>query len=237
MATIFSFSLFSPGQSLISLLILSWAEMIRSILAQGGKAEAALVKNFKMIREMQSNEGITLLDKDDTFFSTGYTFAGVYDALQAFAEQIAGATGIPLVRLLGQSPKGFSTGESDLRCYYDTITTLQNDDLRPPLETLFAILSRHLWNEPLPSGFGFDFESLMQPTEADKAQIATADAQASAALVSNGIITAAQALANLRECSRLTGRFANITEEDIEAVQALETAPEVSETGSVNGQS
>lgn len=199
---------------------------LRSILAQGGKAEAALVKNFEMIRQMQSNEGITLLDKDDSFFSTGYTFAGVYDALQAFAEQIAGATGIPLVRLLGQSPKGFSTGESDLRIYYDTISTLQNDDLRPPLETLFSILSRHLWNEALPPGFGFDFDNLLQPTEMDKANIATQDAQASAALTSGGIISPALALANLRECSRLTGRFANITEEDIEQAKEIETAPD-----------
>lgn len=202
---------------------------LRSILAQGGKLETALIKNFEMIRQMQSNEGITLLDKDDTFFTTGYTFAGMYDALQAFAEQIAGATGIPLVRLLGQSPKGFSTGESDLRCYYDTIATLQNDDLRPALEVLFSVLCRHLWGEALPEGFSFDFESLMQPTENDRAQIATADAQASAALVAGGIISPAQALANLRDCSRLTGRFAGITDEDIAEANAIGQAPQIPE--------
>lgn len=206
-------------------------EGLRSILAQGGKAETALIKNFEMIRQVQSNEGITLLDKNDTFFTTGYTFAGMYDALQAFAEQIAGATGIPLVRLLGQSPKGFSTGESDLRCYYDTIATLQNDDLRPALEVLFSVLCRHLWGEALPEGFGFDFESLMQPTESDRAQIATADAQASAALVSGGIISTAQALANLRDCSRLTGRFAGITDEDIAEANAMSQAPQIPEIG------
>lgn len=206
-------------------------EKLREILAMGGKAEAALIKNFEMIRQMQSNEGITLLDKNDTFFTTGYTFAGMYDALQAFAEQIAGATGIPLVRLLGQSPKGFSTGESDLRCYYDTIATLQNDDLRPALEVLFSVLCRHLWGEALPEGFSFDFESLLQPTENDRAQIATADAQASAALVAGGIISPAQALANLRDCSRLTGRFAGITDEDIAEANAIGQAPQIPELG------
>ena len=207
---------------------------LRQILAIGGKAENALVKQFEMIRQMQSNEGITLLDKDDTFTTAGYTFAGMYDALQAFAEQIAGATGIPLVRLLGQSPKGFSTGESDLRCYYDTIATLQDDDLRPALEVIFAVLSRHLWGDALPDGFGFDFESLMQPTEMDRSQIATADAQACAALVSNGVISTAQALAALRDSARVTGRFTSITEEDIEAAEAMAQAPPMPEEAPEN---
>lgn len=206
-------------------------EGLRAILATGGRAETALVKQFEMIRQMQSNEGITLLDKNDTFYTTGYTFAGMYDALQAFAEQIAGATGIPLVRLLGQSPKGFSSGESDLRTYYDTISTLQDDDLRPALDVVFAVLARHLWGEALPDGFTFTFDSLMQPSEMDKAQIATADAQAVAALTQGGIITPPQALAVLRDSSRLTGRFASITDADIEAAEKAETAPALPEIG------
>lgn len=202
---------------------------LRQILAAGGRAEQALVKQFEMIRQMQSNEGITLLDKEDSFTASGYTFAGIYDAMQAFAEQIAGATGIPLVRLLGQSPKGFSTGESDLRIYYDTIATLQDDDLRPAYNVLFAVLSRHLWGEALPEGFSFAFESLMQPTELERAQIATADAQTVSALTQGGIITAAQALAGLRDTSRITGRFANITDADIAAVEAAAAVPALPE--------
>ncbi len=205
-------------------------ENLRAILAAGGKAETALLRQFEMIRQMQSNEGITLLDKNDTFMTSGYTFAGMYDALQAFAEQISGATGIPLVRLLGQSPKGFSTGESDLRTYYDTIATLQDDDLRPALDMVFAVLSRHLWGADLPEGFSFEFENLMQPLETDKAQIATADAQSVAALTQAGIITPAQGLAALRDSSRLTGRFANVTDADIEALEKAEAAPDVFRT-------
>ena len=198
---------------------------LRSILAAGGKAEQALIRQFEMVRQMQSNEGITLMDKNDTFTTAGYSFAGVYDAMQAFAEQIAGATGIPLVRLLGQSPKGFSTGESDLRTYYDTIATLQDDDLRPALNVIFAVLSRHLWGESLPDGFSFEFESLMQPSELEKSQIATSDAQAVAALVQGGIITPSQGLAALRDSARITGRFAGISDADIDRAEKSEQAP------------
>jgi phage-related protein (TIGR01555 family) len=204
-------------------------EGYRQILANGGKAEEALHKMFAFIRRYQSNEGITLLDKNDTFQTTGWTFAGVYDAIQAFCEQIAGATGIPLVRLLGQSPKGFSSGESDLRIYYDTILTQLDDDKRSVDMLLFSVLSRHLWGRPLPEDFGFEYQSLFVPTESEKSQIATADAQAVAGLVNAGVIDTAQALAELRDAGRMTGRFTSITEEDIEAARREALAPPLPE--------
>lgn len=215
-------------------------EGLREILAAGGQAEKALTKMFTMIRQMQTNEGITLLDAKDTFTTHNWTFAGVYDALQAFAEQISGASGIPLVRLLGQSPKGFSTGESDLRTYYDTIATAQDDDLRPALEKLLPVMAMSLWGNPLPEGTQFEFESLWQPTETDKSTIATQDAQAVAGLYSAGLITEEQSLAELRDAGRVTGRFTGIRDEDIKAAEQIgalaptlvsESAPSTSSEG------
>lgn len=204
-------------------------ERLRDILAAGGKMEQALLKMFTMIRQLQSNEGITLLDKNDTFSTHGWTFAGIYEGLQAFAEQISGGTGIPLVRLLGQSSKGFSTGESDLRMYYDTILTQNEDDLRPAYNILYPVLARHLWGRALPEGFTFEFRSLYSPTELEKSQIATADAQSAAGLQSADIISKAQALAELRDAGRVTGRFAGITDAEIEAAKKEEAAPAMSE--------
>jgi len=206
-------------------------DRLREILAAGGAAEKALLKMFAMIRHMPTNEGVTLIDKNDQFQTYNWTFAGVYDAIQAFAEQIAGATGIPLVRLLGQSPKGFSTGEADLRNYYDTIATQQDDDLRPAFERLLPILARSLWGRPLPDGWNFEFRSLWQPSETDKGTIATQDTQNVAGAVGAGLVTEAQALSELRDRSRLTGRWATITDEDIARAKSAETAPPPPELG------
>jgi phage-related protein (TIGR01555 family) len=202
---------------------------LRKILAEGGAAEAGLVKMMTFVRQMQSNEGITLLDTDDEFQAHNWTFAGVYDALQAFAEQIAGATGIPLVRLLGQSPKGFSSGESDLQMYYETIATAQDDDLSGPTATLLEVLSRSHLGCPLPDGFNFEFNSLEKVSDLEKSQIATADAQSVAALYQSGVIDHAQALANLRDTSRMTGRYASIKDTDIQAAAAASEAPPIPE--------
>lgn len=204
---------------------------LRNVLSAGGQAEKALYKMFDMVRYMQTNEGLSVFDAEDTFATHSWTFAGVYDALQAFAEQIAGASGIPLVRLLGQSPKGFSTGESDLRTYYDTIATAQDDDLRPAYETLLPICALSLWGRDLPSATQFTFNSLWQPTEVDKSTIATNDAQGVAGLFAAGIVDGAEAKAELRNSGRLTGRWDQITDESIQAAEAAEApAPALAET-------
>jgi phage-related protein (TIGR01555 family) len=209
-------------------------DRLREVLAAGGAPEAALHKMFMMIRQMQTSEGLTILDKNDTFNTHSWSFAGVYDALQAFSEQIAGATGIPLVRLLGQSPKGFSTGESDLRTYYDTIATQQDDDLRPAYELLLPVLAMSLWGKPLPEGWNLEFRSLWQPSETDKSTIATADAQSVAGLHAAGLISESQALNELRDAGRVTGRWSGITDKDIDAAKAREIAPEPPEPPSVD---
>ena len=199
---------------------------LRDVLAQGGAAEDALIKMFGYIRQLQSNEGITLLDSQDEFQTHQYTFAGLDKVLLSFGEQISGATGIPLVRLFGQSPAGLSsTGESDLRTYYDMIASSQEEELRPGLERAYDAASMSMYGRPMPDGWSLGWRSLWQPTEKERAEIATLDAQNVAGLHAAGIISQAQALKELRQSSAITGRFTNITDEDIEAAERVNVPP------------
>ncbi len=103
---------------------------LREIIAAGGKAMAGLVKQIDMIRQFQSNEGLTLMDAEDEFEAHQFTFAGLPDVMLQFGQQIAGAIETPLVRLFGMSPAGLnSTGESDLAIYDDTVKRKQ--EVRP----------------------------------------------------------------------------------------------------------
>ncbi|MCV5525844.1 DUF1073 domain-containing protein, partial [Escherichia coli] len=72
-------------------------EKLREIIALGGPAYEALLKNIDLIRKFQSNEGMTLMDSRDKFETHQYSFSGLDDILSQFAEQISGAVGIPLV--------------------------------------------------------------------------------------------------------------------------------------------
>lgn len=191
-------------------------EGLRSILSAGGAAEEALLKNMNMIREFQVNEGLTLLDGKDEFGSTNYTFSGLPDTLLQFAQQLAGGFGIPLVRFFGQSPAGLnSTGEGDLRMYYDNINSLQNARLRPCCSTLLKILWRSKIGKDAPKDLKFNFTPLWQTSNLDKASMAKTNTETIALAHDNGLISAGTAVKELRASSADTGIFSSITDEDV----------------------
>lgn len=189
---------------------------LRELIAMGGPALDALMKNMDMIRLFQSNEGLTLMDGEDEFDTHQYSFAGLDDIISKFAEQISGAVGIPLVRLFGQSPKGFSTGDADLANYYDTISTQQERRLRQPLRKLFDVMYRSELGSALPDDFTFEFNPLWQMSDVDRSTVATNTVNAIVAAVDAGLMTVKAGMTDLRENADVTGVGASITDEDIE---------------------
>ena len=146
---------------------------LREILAAGGTAQQALLEQFEMMKALQTNEGLTLLDKDDTFATTAYTFSGLSDMLIQFSQQLSGSSEIPLVRLFGQSPAGLnSSGESDIRAYYDSINAKQESHLRNPIEMIIRVMWRSCFGKPAPTDMSFVFTPLWQMSAMDKATIA-----------------------------------------------------------------
>lgn len=191
-------------------------EGLREIIAAGGKAQQGLEAQFEMMRTFQTNEGLTLIDKNDTFASTAYSFAGLSDVMLQFGQQLAGASQIPLVRLFGQSPAGLSsTGESDLRTYYDNINSQQEAKLRGAWDLLLSVLWPSTFGKPAPKDLTFTFIPLWQMSTLDKATIAKTNTETILGAVDGGLINRATAMKELRESSGDSGLFTNITDEDI----------------------
>ncbi len=192
-------------------------EDLRGIIAAGGPAMAGVTAMLANLRLTQANEGITLLDKNDDFETQQYAFSGLDGMLLQFGQQISGALQIPLVRLFGQSPAGLnSTGESDLRTYYDGIAEKQESKLRHPLNLTLDILSRSVFGSPLPEGFKFRFRPLWLVKAVEKSQIASQTADTVTKAFESGLISQAVALKELRNSSRTTGIFGGVTQEDID---------------------
>ncbi len=191
-------------------------EKLRELIALGGPAYEALLKNIDLIRQFQSNEGMTLMDSRDKFETHQYSFSGLDDILSQFAEQISGAVGIPLVRLFGQSPKGFSTGDADLANYYDRISSLQERRLRLPVRRILDIMHRSELGKPLPDDFTFEFNPLWQMSDVDRSTVALNTTNAISTALGDGLMTLKAAMTDLRENSDVTGIGASITDEDIE---------------------
>lgn len=191
---------------------------LRMIAAQGGDALNGLVAQLEIMRRFQGTEGITLLDMEDEFAVNQRTsFAGLDDILIRFGEQIAGAVQTPLVRLFGQSPAGLnSSGESDLRTYYDGIKKRQEREMDKSVTNLYKAIALSEGVRPS-DGFGIEFRSLWELKDEEKAKIASDVVAAVTTAEEGGIISQATALKELRQSSRITGIFTNITDEDINA--------------------
>ncbi len=199
---------------------------LRSLIAGGGQLYEALVKQINLIRQWQSNEGLTLMDAEDTYESHQYNFSGLDNILLQFGQQISGATGIPLVRLFGQSPAGLNaTGESDLANYYDNINQQQEGRLRTPLQILYAVLHMSVLGKPLPDSFSFKFASLWQLDDEKKANVAKGVAEAVIAVEEAGLIKRSTALKELRQSSEVTGVFSHITDEEIKEADDEDPPP------------
>lgn len=199
-------------------------EGFREALSIGGSTEESVIKQFDWIRRMQTSEGITILDAQDKFEQVTPSFQGIAELIDQFATQISGATNIPIVRLFGQSPAGFSTGETDLRNYYDDVNKLQENVLRPQLNKLFEVISRSVLGDRLPEDFEFEFNPLWTLSDNEKSEIGGRDLTTISGGVTAGIIDKPLALKELLQLSRVTGRFTNITDEDIE--KAKQEPPE-----------
>lgn len=196
---------------------------LRSLLAMGkdNPAFKGLMSHMDMIRQYQSNEGMTIMDAEDKFEAHTYSYAGLSDVLAQFGQQVSGAFGIPLVRLFGQSPAGFSTGDTDLANYYDNVSTQQERKLRRPIRRLYEVLHMSMFSEPLPDDFSFEFNELWQTPDSERADTAVKVVDATVKAVEAGLMTDKAGAMHLQETARITGIGATISDEDIDNASDL----------------
>lgn len=203
-------------------------EGYRQIIAAGGKAKEGLIAQLEAMREFQTNEGLTVMDKNDTFATTNYSFGGLSDVMLQFAQQLSGASQIPMVRIYGQSPAGLnSTGENDLRIYYDKISAEQESRLRPGLDVLLRLMWQSVFGKPAPKDLEFTFVPLWQMSALDKSTVAKTNTETIVGAYEAGLTDRATGMKELRQSSGDTGLFQNISDEDIqEAEEELPPQPE-----------
>jgi hypothetical protein len=199
---------------------------LRSIVAEGGQALSGLVSFVEMMRRFQGSEGVTLLDGEDEFEEHGAnTYSGLAEILVHFGQQISGALQIPLVRLFGQSPVGLnSTGEADERLYYDGIHQQQVLHLQVAVTNIYRAIALSEGIK-LPKGFGIKFKPLRRPTEVEKADIASKDAQTITTALEGGWIDPPTAMKMGKKSGQLTGRFLEIPDDLIKEAEELAIAP------------
>lgn len=197
----------------------------REAACAGGDAMTGIYRQVEVMRQLQSQEGITLIDgKDDLQVDQSNVQSGISDALVQFAQQLSGALQIPLVRLFGQSPAGLnSTGESDLRTYYDSVKAAQERFLRLGVDKIYRCIAQSLGIK-LDEAFNFEFIGLWQLKPEEKANIANTVTTAIVNAFDAQLIDKPTAMKELKNLSRETGVFSSITDVEIEKAK-LEPPP------------
>ena len=211
-------------------------EGLRDILTNA-QAREGFLKQMDIMREFQGIEGLTIGDITDDFQTLSYTFTGIPEILLQIGQQISGAIGVPLVRLFGQSPVGFnSTGESDLRTYYDNVKHDQDSELRPGLKRIMSAMYQSATGKAPGKDFTFEFKSLWQMTNEQKAAAAQSMTASIISALQADAITPAIALRELRSLSDTVGIFASISDEDIETANEMDNGMMPPDPkGAVNG--
>ena len=195
-------------------------DKLRDIVTAGGAGYQGLLRYVNMMRTFQGIEGMTLIDGKDKFEGHSPSVqTGISEALVQFGQQLCGALRIPAVRLFGMSPAGLNaTGDSDWRNYYDGIKSEQEADLRMFVDLVLRVAAQSEGLK-LPDGFGFNFTSLWQMTEMQKAEVAERKTGMVIAAKADGLYGLGTALKELRQQSHETGVHTNITDEDIKEAE------------------
>ncbi len=114
------------------------------------------------------------------------SFTQLPELLKQFLQIAAGAADIPITRFLGEAPGGMnSTGESDMRNYFNHIGSLQRTMLDPGLSYIDEVLVRSALGT-YPDNLHYKWEGLWSLNELERAKIFHDKSIGARAIAGNG---------------------------------------------------
>jgi uncharacterized protein len=137
-----------------------------------------LLGRFAAANTAKSVINTILLDSTEEWQRVTQPLQGLPDVLVAYLQIVSGAVDIPASRFLGIPHRGLNvTGEADFRNYYDRLASEQKVTLTPAMTALDEVLIRSaLGNRP--DDVTYEWNSMWQLSDGDKADIALKKAQA-----------------------------------------------------------
>lgn len=161
--------------------------------------EKRLLNRFMLVGANKSVNRSILRDFDETYERKAISFSGLEAIIEKFLQIVSGASDIPATRLLGMSPSGMSsTGESDLRNYYDGISASQELEVEPPMRRLDEGLIRSAIGSRDKS-IWYQWRPLWQMSDKEKADIGKLNAETANIISTAGLLpqlALSEALAN-----------------------------------------
>ena len=160
--------------------------------------DALVQKRIEVAQNMKSVLNGVALDSEDDYMNVAKNFAGLNEINMGMLAIVAGAFDIPLTRLLGKSADGMnSTGEGDLKNYYDMVASLQTSDIKDAYEWALRFISFDLFGED--KKLTVSFPPLFQMSEQQRADLNLKNAQTDQLNLNNGTVTQLECRRRLAE--------------------------------------
>ncbi len=157
--------------------------------------QTALATRIRMFNASRSQSRALILDADkEDFGRVSTTFAGVADLTDRARLEVAAAFGIPVTRLLGQSPAGLNaTGASDERNFQSDVGSYQAFTLTERVTRIATVLLDSPGSPCSSEGVTASWPELWAPTAVEAAQIYSTIAAADANAIDREVLTVEQA--------------------------------------------
>ena len=174
------------------------------------RQQQAILQTIANENRMRTSYGLQLLSAEDAMETHSYSFGGLSEIYEQFMMDMAGAAEIPATKLFGRSPEGMnSTGEADLRNYYDMIAQMQERLLRPALEKLLPVMAISCWGY-VPEDLEIVFEPVMTSSPAERAELVSKLSSDVIEGYKAGLLTREQALEELKSRGEELGVYTKV---------------------------
>ncbi|MHA3913858.1 anti-CBASS protein Acb1 family protein [Halovulum sp. GXIMD14793] len=147
-------------------------DFMSNLESRGQQYEQLVQSRLTLAMMSKGINGSLILDAEEDYEQKAASFGGLPDVLDRFMQLASAASGVPATLLFGMSPAGMnSTGESDIRLYYDRVRVEQTLSMQPAMGVLDECLIRSALGAR-PEGLFFNWRPLWQPTAAERAGVA-----------------------------------------------------------------
>ncbi|WP_432783713.1 DUF1073 domain-containing protein [Pseudomonas corrugata] len=151
-----------------------------------------ITARYALFSMMKSSINLALLDDDETYDRKTLDLSGVAPVLDLLMTWIAGAAGIQVTRLFGESAKGLgNTGEGDDTNYHNQLSSKRLTQIDPGLRQLDEVLVRSATGKWI-EDFNYVWNPFKQPDLVQIAQANKANAETDIAYKDAGVITTSQ---------------------------------------------
>lgn len=168
--------------------LMCWGTNMSQVLQ--GKDCNGLVNRVKFFNRMRDNDGTALYDKETEELSQINTpLSGVKDLVSMSLSLLTAIWRIPKIVYIGEGEGGLNASSKEqLRCFYDYIMALKENNFTNPLEVVMKIFQLNLGYD-INEALGFKFPVMWDMDDKERADLNKQQADRDAIYLANGVLS------------------------------------------------